>query len=142
MFLTLIAMMHSKVLCMVTQEMAGATVARRLHFRYSALDLRHHLIPGTDAATVKSASLPRQPNSTARRRVFMLDGPVSRTVQTEQEDHRAFIARHKNPNNICSAFLTCVCAGVCVRPPRWRRSREISRQGGSSQLCQPLFAQI
>lgn len=43
-FLTLIATMHSIVLCLDTQVMAGATMARRLHFWYSALDLRHHLI--------------------------------------------------------------------------------------------------
>lgn len=41
-----------------------------------------------------SLFIPRHPNSAAKRRVFMLVGPVSRSVeQTVQEEDRAFIAQ-------------------------------------------------
>lgn len=69
----------------------------------------------------------------------MLDVLVSRSAeQTEQDEDGAFIARH-NPHphpHVCSGFL------MCVRPPRWTRRRQISQQGGTSRISQPLFAQI
>lgn len=117
-FLTLIAMMHSKVLCFGTQVMAGATASRRLHFWYSCSDLRHHLTLSTGAANAApvnsgeqsclghqtewmlsqpvSLLIPRHPNSAARRSVFMLVGPFFRSAkQTVQQEDRAFIAQEQ-----------------------------------------------
>lgn len=151
-FLTLTATMHSKVLCFGTQVMAGATIERSLHFRYSWSDLRHHLtlsVGAANAAAVNSGEqsclghrpewmfshfvslfIPRHPNSAARRRVFMLVVPVSRSAeQTVQEEDRAFIAQEhllRFPN-------TCVCPSHRIEGKQGER--EISLQSGSSQLC-------
>lgn len=149
-FLTLIATMHSKVLCFGTQVMAGATAERRLHFWYSWSDLRHHLTllaETANAATANSGEesclghlkewmlnqpvslfIPRHPNSAARRRVFMLVGPVSRSAkQTVQEEDRAFIAQEH--------LLRFPNVRVCPSHRIEENQREISLQSGSSQLC-------
>lgn len=117
-FLTLMATMHSMVLSFGTQEMAGATISSRLHFWYSASDLRHHLILAEGAAQAAAVNqgnrhvqrgepstrrrvspfVPRHPDSTASRRVFMLDVLASRSAeQTEQEEDGAFIAATTPP---------------------------------------------
>lgn len=84
-FLTLIATMHSMVLSFRTQEMAGATTSSRLHFWYSASDLRHHLIlaeGAAEAAAVKS----RQRSCSAFRAKHK---PACVSVRTEApEQHR------------------------------------------------------
>lgn len=88
MFLTLIATMHSKVLSFRTQEMAGATSSSRLHFWYSASDLRHHLIlaEGAEGAAKAAAVKSREQSCLAFRAKHK---PACVTVRTEApEQHR------------------------------------------------------
>lgn len=161
-YLTLIATMHSKVLCFGTQVMVGAATARRLHFWYSWSDLRHHrtlLAGAANAATVDSDKksclghqiewmlspsvslfIPKHPNSAARRRVFMLVGLVSRSAeQTVQEEERAFIAQE----HLLGFPNVHACPSHRIKEKQRKRDKPAEWKFPALHTLQfPLFAQI
>lgn len=122
-FLTLIATMHSMVLSLRTQEMAGATASSRLHFWYSASDLRHHLILAEGAAEVAAVKSREQSCSAFRAK----HKPACVTVRTEAP------AQHREEESLHTG-----CPGVQVS----RADRAGGRGFYSTPPTPPTFALV